>query len=443
MAKRTHSQSFDDPVDKLICEPPRQQVEEEAIDQLWTERFKPTKLSEMFGNQSQRNAVQAYVMSVVNMHDTQYPLLLSGPPGVGKTCCAHLSITSQDGVCEVETNTSDVRSATHMQTLLDSCVNRKNVYGDTYALVLDEFDGCSAGAIAAVCNLYKNAKQPVHTPIICICNECNIPSLKPIKKIAQHIVFEPLKKKEAFEYLKQIVKRSGGFLHADEAKHIVLSARGDARQVALSTQLLIGKTELGKQASLTQRRSAKGITAVSTKDIFASQDVFGNTEAFFTEDRAEIKETYAAADTQMTLAMVHEHGLAFCKGVEIAASHLNDLSLLDKKSWELEKYTNTALTLTPISYGSRTLRFPSVLKNGSARKKALTKRIGLDTLSFLRLRLSSLRKKVLTNTEIKELAHLCAMYHIDLDEINIINEAIHSESCTKANMKCIAKFMRA
>lgn len=122
-------------------------------------------------------------------------VLLSGPPGLGKTTLAHL-VAKQAGYNVVEINASDERGPdAFRQALLASTQMRSLLGADPRpnCLVLDEIDGAPVASIELLLKFVqgkltgkgKKAKESTakaneycKRPVICICNEAYTPALR-------------------------------------------------------------------------------------------------------------------------------------------------------------------------------------------------------------------------------------------------------------------------
>ncbi len=99
-------------------------------------------------------------------------LLLSGPPGLGKTTLAHIA-AQQCGYRTIEINASDDRSAAAMGTrVMDAMQMQSMRDARPTCVIIDEIDGALGGAEGkSAIKMLTGLGQKQTRPILCICND--------------------------------------------------------------------------------------------------------------------------------------------------------------------------------------------------------------------------------------------------------------------------------
>ena len=171
-------------------------------DRLWTVKYAPTQMNQICGNKGQVEKLQRWLKAFPKNLRTKFKLagadgsgtyravIISGPPGIGKTTAAHLA-AKLEGYDVVEMNASDTRSKKLLEDGLRGVLGTTSLLGyfagdgrkvesskKKLVLIMDEVDGMSAGDRGGVGALASTCKK-TQVPMILICNDRKLPKMKP------------------------------------------------------------------------------------------------------------------------------------------------------------------------------------------------------------------------------------------------------------------------
>jgi len=201
---------------------------------MWSEKYRPQSIIDLVGNEEARTL---FVEWFGKWKKGTKPLLLIGPPGIGKTTLANLA-AKQFGYDMISLNASDFRSKNRIQEILNPVLGNTSLLGRPMIFV-DEVDGIYGRAdYGGTEALIKILKEPT-VPIILAANSDISTKMKSIKKVVKIIKLRPLPPRLVQLYLKKILKIEDAKLSPGSLIKIISESRGDLRSMINSTQALV------------------------------------------------------------------------------------------------------------------------------------------------------------------------------------------------------------
>ncbi|AFS80149.1 ATPase central domain-containing protein [Candidatus Nitrosopumilus koreensis AR1] len=201
---------------------------------MWSEKYRPQKISDMVGNEETRSVIMEWF---AKWKKGTKPLLLVGPPGIGKTTIAFL-VAKQFGYDMIGLNASDVRSKSRINEILTPVLGNVSVLG-TPMIFVDEVDGIHGrGDYGGVAALVDILKEPT-VPIILAANDDSADKMKNIKKAVKIISFKKIPPRLLRVYLENILKKENANLSPGSLIKVIDKSRGDIRSMINLTQSFV------------------------------------------------------------------------------------------------------------------------------------------------------------------------------------------------------------
>ena len=201
---------------------------------MWSEKYRPQIISDMVGNEEPRAVIIEWF---AKWKKGTKPLLLVGPPGIGKTTIAYL-IAKQFGYDMIGLNASDARSKSRLNEILIPVLGNVSVLG-TPMIFVDEVDGIHGrGDYGGAAALVDILKEPT-VPIILAANDDALDKMKGIKKVVKTIHFKRIPPRLLRVYLENILKKEGAKLSPGSLIKVIDKSHGDIRSMINLTQSLV------------------------------------------------------------------------------------------------------------------------------------------------------------------------------------------------------------
>ncbi|KAI9448378.1 replication factor RFC1 C terminal domain-containing protein [Lactarius indigo] len=425
--------------------------------QLWTDRYAPQTLKEICGNKGQVEKLQQWLDEWSNSLKANFKkpgkngmnnfrsVMISGPPGIGKTTSAHLC-AKLAGFTPLELNASDARS----KKLVENSTNIYNASLDKWmgggegtnaggvkitdrsCLIMDEVDGMSAGdrgGVGALAALIRKTK----VPIICISNDRSAPKMKPLVNSAFSLPFRKVfldpTANQIRSRIMSILFKENMRIPANVVDELVTGVGSDIRQVLnmLSTWKLSNNTmdyEEGKNlAKANEKYSVMTPFNIIQKILgpymfsATSRDTLNDKIELYFHDYSFVPENYLKTNPSRVRDVEGpKKALKQLRLMEKAAESISDGDLVDslihgpEQHWSLMPTHAVLSTVRPSSFlygpgsgygGPNAMTFPQWLGQNSKQNK-LSRALG-DVQIRMRLKVSSDRSET-------RLSYLPAMF---------------------------------
>lgn len=405
--------------------------------QLWTTKYAPTQLQHICGNKANVEKIQTWLQAWPKNRKYDFQrrgadgmggvraIILSGPPGIGKTTAAHLA-AKLAGYDVIESNASDARSKKLVENGVSDVMNNTSLLGyfagdgkrvedakKNIVLIMDEVDGMSAGDRGGVGALAKYCKK-TEVPLILICNERKLPKMKPFDFVTYDVQFRRPTVEQVRSRIMTICHREGLKLPVQVVDALIEGSNKDIRQIInMLATIKLDQSSMDYDQSKSMSKSWEKHVILKPWDIcqkLLGGNLFNPASKATLNDKIElyfndhefsylmIQENYLKAKPAGLGGKGYnkrEENLKYLELVDQAAESISDGDLVDKmihgpqQHWSLMPTHAVFSTVRPASFVSGAMigsKFTSWLGNNSKLGKLI--RYTREIHSHMRLKSS-------------------------------------------------------
>ncbi len=320
---------------------------------MWSEKYRPKNLLDMIGNEETKESMINWLGKWMK---GSKPILLVGPPGIGKTTLATIC-AKQFGYDLIGLNASDIRNKQRIQEILGPVLGNASVLGRPMIFV-DEVDGIHGRSdYGGVETLIDILKEPT-VPIVLAANNDKSDKMKSIKKATKTIQMRPIPPRLLRFYLEAILKKEGESLSMGTIVKLVIQSHGDIRSILNSAQALVTGFEPAMEKSFVTMDIEESVNAFfkakSAEEaraiLFSLRiDPKEKIDAFYS---SVISSTLSKEDMQTMLEIISEADMIYGK-------------IMRTQEWRLLRYLDSILVglykeETPVRYSQFNLPWPII-----------------------------------------------------------------------------------
>ncbi|WP_075936849.1 replication factor C large subunit [Halosegnis longus] len=228
----------------------------------WTEKYRPTTLSEVRGNNSARDDLKEWAET---WDDHREAVIIYGSPGVGKTSAAH-ALANDMGWPVIELNASDQRTGDIIDRVAgeaaksSTLTQAKEGEPGRRLVIMDEADNIHGtydrGGARAVTSIVKEASQPM----VLIANDFYDMS-RGLRNACQSIEFRDVSARSIVPVLRDLCRKEGIEFDEDALERIAEQNSGDLRGAVKDLQAIAdGRDAIAiEDVTSGERDTTKGI----------------------------------------------------------------------------------------------------------------------------------------------------------------------------------------
>jgi replication factor C large subunit len=315
----------------------------ERMQELWTEKYCPKKVSEIVGHGKPIEEMLDWARDFKK--SGKRAVLLHGPTGNGKTCSVY-AIANELDYEVIETNASDFRTKGAIQQQIGHAARHSSLLGKKGKILLvDEVDGIHGnsdrGGVPALVEIIKETSFP----IILTANDPWKQSLRSLRNYCRLVQLRKVDVRASTKFLGWIAEKENVKVNEEVLHEIANRSEGDLRAAVSDLQALAnGRERIEKEDLETIRVRSKEVAIFETlMTIFKSKDKFRILDAFRNSDKTPDEIFQWLAEN---IAHEYEDADEVAKAYDyLSRADLYRGRIRHNMAWGLQSYANELMAL--------------------------------------------------------------------------------------------------
>jgi len=338
------------------------------MNQLYTAKYCPKKLEELLGNEDKIEHVRQWALQWLSGKKRK-PLLVWGPPGIGKTSLAY-ALKEQYDLDLVEMNASEIRNRKRVERVLGGSAMAGSLFGRGKIILVDDADVLAGkadfGGGAAIAGFLRESA----VPIIVTATDIWDKKLSAIRAECEALEMKKISKASIKKLVERVAKAEKLDIKEEKLASIIEGADGDVRAALNDLQALCSTSRM-REKDIFQlvRGIMKAETYAAVKDLMSGDVDYEIVRLWMDENipyEYEQKAEVAAAYDSLSKADIFDRRINQSRWVLLKYSiDLSTAGVALAKDKAYRKFTK--------------YQFPGYLRSMSASvaRRAILKSIGL------------------------------------------------------------------